>query len=413
MQKANVKILVASINFSPDHAGIGVYSTDFPVYLAEQGVQVSMVTGFPYYPQWRKRTADEGRLFARETYRGVDVYRGYLYVPAKVSTVRRFWHELTFCLFAGMNFIRAGRPDAIVLFTPPFFLGMVGVLMKWLWRRPLVINIQDLPLDAALALGMVKRSPLSSLLYWFEGWIYRQADLVATISPTMRDNVRGRGVPVDRLILVPNWIDVRAAAERLPRGKFLGGYPQAAGKFTVAYAGNLGIKQGVDLLLRLAKRLEADANMLFLVIGDGADKPRLLALAEELGCRNVTFLPFMNPQDYRSMLVDVDMIFVAQRSGAGNNFFPSKLLGLMASSKPLLVAADEDSELARVIRETGCGLVSAYGDVEAMASNLQEVMKSREGMLTMGRRGLEKVFEFDRAKVLGEWTHRISELLKD
>jgi colanic acid biosynthesis glycosyl transferase WcaI len=405
------KIIVASINFAPDHAGIGVYSTDFPVYLTEQGDDVFMVTGFPYYPQWRKRNEDRGRMLSRESYGGVEVYRGYLYLPSRVSTARRLWHELTFCFFAGLNMMRAGRPAVIIVFTPPFFLGMIGVLAKWFWRRPLVINIQDLPLDAALALGMVKRGLLTSLMMKFEGWIYRQADLVVTISPTMLNNVRAKGVIPEKLLLVPNWIDAAPPSHRPEAGRFISRQPQAKGKFTVAYAGNLGIKQGVDLLLKLAKKTETDPGVHYFVIGDGADKLRLLAIVAELGCSNLTFLPFMNSADYGDMLTDIDMVFVAQRSGAGNNFFPSKLLGLMARSKPLLVAADEDSELARVIREAGCGAVSAYGDVDAMSANLTAIKGSREEMLEMGRRGLEKVQEFDRAKVLGKWRQRIGELL--
>ena len=406
-----MKVLVSSINFAPDHAGIGVYSTDFPLYLAEQGDEVAMVTGFPYYPQWQKRTEDKGRCFARESYHGVSVYRGYLHVPKRVSTIGRLWHELTFCLFAGINFIRAGRPDVIVLFTPPFFLGVVGVLMKWIWRRPLVINIQDLPLDAAMALGMVKRGLLSRGLHAFEAWLYRRADMVATISPIMIENVRAKGVSESHLALVPNWIDVQKVAATSSCGGFLAGHPQAQGKFVVAYAGNLGIKQGVDLLLRLAKSMEETKQVHFFVIGDGADKPRLLALQAELGCRNVSFLPFMAPEEYRAMLAEIDLVFVAQRSGAGNNFFPSKLLGLMAQSKPLLIAADEESELARVIRDTGCGVVSRYGDVEGMAANLRTIIADREKLKEMGGLGHRRVWEYDRARVLSEWRSRIASLV--
>ncbi len=371
-----------------------------------------MVTGFPYYPRWRKQSKDEGRLFARGSHCGIDVYRGYLYVPNRISTARRLWHELTFCLFAGLNFIRAGRPDVIVIFTPPFFLGMVGVLMKWIWRRPLVINIQDLPIDAALALGMVKRKWVGRILLGTENWIYRQADQVATISRVMCDNVRAKGVSPERVVFVPNWIDVDKACLPAERGHFLALHPQATGKFIVAYAGNLGVKQGVDLLLRVAKRMEVDQTIHFFVIGDGADKPRLLAIHAELHCSNVTFLPFLSHAEYSEMLSDVDMVFVAQRSGAGDNFLPSKLLGLMARSKPLLVAADPDSELAQLILGAGCGVVSPYGDVDAMAENLQEVRKSKDKMLLMGRQGLERVREFDRDIVLYEWRRKISELVK-
>lgn len=411
MSGTSRRFLVSSINFAPDHAGIGVYSTDWPVFLAEQGHDVTMVTGFPYYPQWTKRPEDARRLFARETYRGVRTLRGYLYVPRSVSALRRLWHELTFCLFAGLNVLRAGRPDAIVVFTPPFFLGMVGVLAKWLWRRPLVINIQDLPLDAAFALDMVKRGVLTRALYALEGWMYRRADLVATISPTMLAAVEARGVRPDRLALVPNWIDVAAAAPRPGVGGFLTALPEASGRFTIAYAGNLGIKQGIDRLLHLAKALDTDADLHIFVIGDGADRERLHAINRELGCTNVTFLPFLDAADYQSMLADADVMFLAQRSGAGDNFFPSKLLGITAAGKPLLVAADEDSELARIVRETGCGLVSGYDDLEGLITHVRAMQASPALLAELGSRGAEQVRQFDRAAVLGQWLERINTLI--
>lgn len=405
------KILISSINFAPDHAGIGVYSTDFPLYLAERGDRVTMVTGFPYYPQWKKRRQDRRRLFQRERYKGISVRRGYLYVPKKTSALQRLWHELTFCCFAALNMLRAKEHDVIVVFSPPFFLGFVGLFFKWLWRCPLVINVQDLPLDAALALGMVRTGLFTRLLVGLEKWIYQQADLMVTISPTMMDALRAKGVPESRLALVPNWIDVGMHAHGIPPGAFIQGHPEAKGKFTVAYAGNLGAKQGIDLLLHLAERMKDDPRFYFFIIGDGGDRARLQEIATKLALPNLTFLPFMGPLEYRAMLADVDMMFVAQRSGAGNNFFPSKLLGLMAQAKPLLVAADPDSELARVIREAGCGAVTSYEDLDGMVANVRRLADSRAELAAMGAHGQKHVWQFDRGQVLGDWRRRIARLL--
>lgn len=402
-----MKALVSSINYAPDHAGIAIYSTDFSVYLAEQGDQVCVVTGFPYYPQWKKRQEDMGRCFQRETYRGTEVFRGYLYVPSQVNTLKRLWHELTFCLFAFINFLRAGRPDVIILFTPPFFLGVVGVLAKWFWRCPLVINIQDLPLDAALALGMLKSGIPARIMRDLESWIYRRANLVATISPAMLENVRARGVPDSCLLLVPNWIDVESMGRVGAKGQFLSQHPQAQDKFMIAYAGNLGTKQGVDILLFLACELKTNESVHIFVIGDGVDKSRLLSLAQEMEIKNVTFLPFMPSDEYQLMLADVDIIFVAQRNNAGNNFFPSKLLGLMAQGKPLLVSADMNSELACVITEAGCGLVSPYEDISKLIINLNYLLKSRNILSEMGNKGRQAVTTFSRKKVLRAWRDRI------
>ena len=406
-----MKVLVSSILFFPDHAGIGVYSTDFPVYMADRGHDVTMVTGFSYYPHWFKSPKDRGKLFSTDIYRGVRTLRGYLYVPRKVSTLTRLLHETTFCLFAAFNFLRAGRPDVIVIFTPPFFLGLVALLASRIWRRPLVINIQDLPLDAAVALNMLKASRISRFMLALEAWIYRQADQVTTISASMMINVLSKGVAPSKTKLVPNWVDVKRFGGAVPCGKFLSQYPVARQKLTVAYAGNLGVKQGVDLLIQLAHAVEHDQRFYFFVIGDGADKPRLKAMADELRLENLAFLPFLGPDQYMEMLADIDVIFVSQRSGAGNNFFPSKLLGLMARQKPLLVASDPESELAKTIEAGRFGLVSPYGNLLRLQQNLEIYAKDAAFRARTGARGIEAVQAFDRTAILTDWEVSIKSLV--
>ena len=404
-----MKVLIASINFAPDHSGIGVYSTDFPIYLAERGKSVTMVTGFSYYPAWRKLPEDRGRLFATETYRGVRVLRGYLYVPRKVSTLARLVHEATFCLFAFLNCLRAGRQDVVVVFTPPFVLGLVGRVVAWLWRCPLVINAQDLPLDAAAALGMVKPGLFSRVLGWLERMIYRSADDVVTISSGMRDILLAKGVATDKCGIVPNWIKIGPRPEE--SGGFFGDFPVSSGRFRVGYAGNLGIKQGVESLLKLAKALEGDDRFWFFVFGDGADKDRLLGVAEKLKLTNLTFGPLLDPSAYGRMLAEVDVVFVGQRSGAGNNFFPSKLLGLMAQAKPLLVSADPDSELSQSVRKWQCGSVAAFEDTDSLARNLSELAADECTLRLLGSNGAEAVKAFERGKVLADWRERIGRIV--
>ncbi len=408
-----MRVLVSSINFAPDHAGIGVYSTDFPLYLTELGHEVSMVTGFSYYPRWEKRKEDKGKFIESETYQGVSVLRGYLYVPKRASTIKRLFHELTFCFFAGINLLRVRRPSAIVIFTPPFFLGFSALMASWFHRCPLVVNIQDLPLDAALALGMIRPSPASRILLGLESWLYRKADLVVTISDSMMEKVLAKGVTPERTQLVPNWIDVERYSKTCQPGLFRARYPQSLGKTCVAYAGNLGVKQGVDLLLKLAQEQAKDPVYHFFIIGDGADKVRLQQMAAEMKLPNVTFLPFFSPHDYLAMLADVEIIFVAQRSGAGNNFFPSKLLGLMAQKKALLVAADEDSELAKKIHEFRFGLISKYGDVAGLVENLRRLGGDAGLRQDLGENGLKAVQTYDRNKVLASWLRRIEKMVAE
>ncbi len=405
-----MKILVASINFAPDHSGIGVYSTDFPKFLAESSDEVTMVTGFSYYPAWKKRPEDRGRFFAEERWNGIRIFRGWLFVPSRVSTLARFWHEASFCFFAALNFLRAGRHEAVVVFSPPFLLGLVGKIFAAVWRCPLVLNVQDLPLNAATSLGMLRRGWFSRLAAALEQRVYRSADLVASLSEGMLESLAAKGVLQEKLALVPNWI---AVSKDCPEpGHFQAAHPVADGKFLIAYAGNLGAKQGVDCLLHLAKAVEQDGRFHFFLIGDGADKPRLLRIAEELHLRNTTFLPLLDPAQYRAMLADVDVVFVAQKRVAGNNFFPSKLLGVMNQSKALLVAAHPESELAVSVRKWECGRVADPDDVAALALHLGELAYEAETRQMLGENGRREVEAFDRGKVLSDWRERIQRLVK-
>lgn len=414
-----MKILVSSINFHPDHSGIALYSTDLPVYFAERDHEVTMVTGFSYYPSWKKQPEDKAKPFQTEEYRGVRVLRGYLYVPEQATTFKRILHELSFTVFAFLNFLRAGRHDCIVVITPPLLLGLVGVAFKYFWRAQLVVHIQDLQPDAALSLGMVKRSPLIRLLIRLESFIYRHASWVATITDSMRNNLLRKGVPAEKLGVYYNWIDVSAIFNlnaTVPQGRFISQHPQARNKFTVAYAGNIGVKQGVETLVELADASREFKNIHYFIIGEGAKNEQLKRYAQGKSLGNITFLPFLSQDRYYEMLKDVDVLFVSQKAGAGDVFFPSKLLGIMAMGKPLLISADPNSELSTVISGAGCGLVSAPNDRGSLLQNLLSLYRDPTLRRSLEAKGFEHVKTYEREHVLSRFLDRIlrwSKLARD
>lgn len=404
-----MKILVSSLYFQPDHSGIALYSTDLATYFTEQGHEVTVVTGFSFYPRWQKRPEDEGRLLAREQYQGMTLLRGYMFVPApgSASAFKRILHDLSFILFAMINFMRAGRQDCIVVLTPPSLLGVIGVFFKWLWGAQLVTHIQDMQADAAQALGMVKGGGLVRGLAWLENWSYRHSTWVATITQGMWERLYAKGLKPDKLDIFYNWIDVQMAVEAGEAGWFRQAHPAIADKFLVAYAGNIGVKQGLDVMVSAAEVLHDDPRIHFVLIGEGADRPRIAQLIEEKQLENLTLMSFLDGDGYYSMLEDVNALLVAQRTNTGNVFFPSKLLGIMAKGRPLLVAADLDSELAQVIAEVGCGLVSPAEDAAGLASNIYRLLGSPALRRELGCRGRREVQAYDRSSVLAGFLARI------
>jgi colanic acid biosynthesis glycosyl transferase WcaI len=403
-----VKLLVGSLYFEPDHSGIAVYANDLAVYLAEQGHDVTVVTGFPFYPQWKKRAEDRGRLMATDWWKGIRILRSYVYVPPVVNTVTRVLHELSFALSVFFGLLRAGRQDAIIVLSPPLLLAAAAVPFKYLWNARLVSHIQDLQPDAALSLNMIRSGVIGRALLALEAFVYRHSDLVVTISAGMHQRILAKKVPAERLAMFPNWIDVDAHAAPRARGAFRGRYPQLAGRFLVAYAGNVGVKQGLDVLVRAAAEARPREDVHFLIIGDGADMPRIREMADALALTNLTLLPFMDTSEYFDMLADVDVSFIAQRPGVGEVFFPSKLLGIMAAGRASIVAADANSELAHVVAAGDAGVVVGPDDAGAVARAAVRLAADPERLREMEAGARRTVGRYDRNTVLAGLLAEIS-----
>ncbi len=405
-----MKLLVSSMTFAPDHSGISLYSTDFATYAAEQGHQVTVVTAFSWYPKWVKRPEDKRKLFRTDFYKGIKVLRGYLYVPKKVTTVTRMLQEISFILFVFLNFLRAGKHDAIVLFTTPINLGLVGVLFRKLWGAKLIINIQDLQLDAAKSLGMVGKLPIVEVMNSIEKYSYKKADLVTSISTAMTDLVKKKGIKEEKIYLWPNWINVSEANCQGTKGEFRKKFPKYADKTIVGYAGNIGIKQGLSVLIDLCKEFEHRDDLVFLIIGQGGDIVNLKAYAQQKQTSNLDFIDFLSQEDYFNFLSDADIVFLSQKKDSGDVYFPSKLLGIMAKEKLIFISADTESEIYKVVTDNKVGASSDFGDIDQMQNMLNKYLHDREHFNSYKSNAYKFVHQYDRAVVLKDLFSQVDKI---
>lgn len=400
------RVLIYSQTFSPDHSGISIYASDFAFYCAENGHDVDVITGFPFYPQWQKRKEDKGKLFATETIRQVTVHRGYLYVPHNPSSLQRILHELSLVFFALLNSFRVKRPDVIVVFSTPVLLGVLAAFMNLFWRRKLVINVQDFQVEAAYSLGMLKGSLMLKVINRLELWSYHQADYVSSISGSMLDLLRDRKkLPEEKILFWPNWIhnDQKTLDKPTP-GLFRQKFGFSPATRLIGYAGNVGKKQGLDVLLDTATSFAANPDVMFLIIGEGADLERLKEYAAEKAITNVRFMPFLNPQEYLTFLTDVDAVFIAQVKVPFDIYFPSKLLGIMAMGQLLIVNADANSELYKTTKKNALALVSDYGDLTTLRNQVERVLANDPSIDEYKAEAEKFVGQFNRKVVLAEVT---------
>jgi colanic acid biosynthesis glycosyl transferase WcaI len=404
-----MRVIVWGINYAPEFTGIAPHSVALCDFLHTRGDDVSMVTGFAYYPSWEKRPDDRGHLYRTDLINGVPVHRCWQFVPKRVSALKRIFHEASFVFTSTMRALSLPRPDVYVLVSPPLLLGVAGWLVGKIKHAPFVFHVQDMQPDAAVGLGMLKASWFTRALYRLEAFAYRHATRVSGITQGMLKSFRGKGVPESKLVYFPNAIALKDAGQPPARGEFRSRHGFAPEEFLAIYAGNLGVKQGLEVLLETAPLLR-DPRIRILICGDGAQRESLANRVRELKLPNVSMLPLQAGRDYRALLVDADVCFITQQIGAGNSFFPSKLLGLLAESKPVVTVAAPECELALSLAEGKFGVNVAPGNARELADLLDSLASDPERLAEFGAAGRRYVEQFEKGNVMQNFARELEAL---
>jgi colanic acid biosynthesis glycosyl transferase WcaI len=404
-----MRVVVWGINYAPEFTGISPHNVALCEFLRARGHDVEMVTTFSYYPNWEKRPEDRGQLYRTDVINGVSVHRCWHFVPRKVSAAKRILHEASFILTSTFRILSLGRPDVYVAVSPPLLLGAASWLVGAIKGAPFVFHVQDMQPDAAVGLGMLRDGWFIRALYALEAFAYEKAARVSGITRGMLVKFRRKGVPEAKLLYFPNAIGLTGADAIPARGTFRNTHGIPAEKFVAIYAGNLGVKQGANVLIEAAQLLQ-DPRIHILICGDGAQRDVLAERVRTLGLPNVSLLPLQQGQDYLSLLEDADLCFVTQQSGSGNSFFPSKLLGLLAQSKPVITVADEESELAAAVSEGGFGLNIAPGQPQVVAEVLDRMASDRARLAEWGAAGRVYVQQFDKTHVFENFLKELEAL---
>ncbi|MDR3763961.1 MAG: WcaI family glycosyltransferase [Acidobacteriota bacterium] len=353
-----MRILFLSINYWPDTTGIAAFNIWRCEYLAARGHQVTICTGPPYYPQWRVPAAYRGRLLQREERNGVRILRSWMYVPQVLSTKKRVLHEATFLAGSLARALATRRPDLIFVVSPPLGLGLSASFLSRLWRVPCVFDVEDLQPDAAVELGMMRPGRMVDLLYRVERIAYRNAALLSTITEGMRQRIVAKGFDPARVTLFPPRADsaLYGLRQRESGADFRRRYG-LQGKFLVTHSGNMGVKQGMEVILDAAALSSARPDILYLLVGDGAMRAKLQEQASARQLRNVRFLPILDDAEFREMLAATDLALITQQKVVSDIVFPSKTVTLLSAGCPIVAAVNLGSEVAHAVVNSAAGRV--------------------------------------------------------
>jgi glycosyltransferase involved in cell wall biosynthesis len=375
-----VDILFLNRSYWPDVEATGQLLTELCSDLA-QTHRVTVIAGRPNFVE----ASGSGRWLAREHHQGVEIIRVGNRRFTKKSFLGRAVGLLSYLLLAAWAAFRRPRPDVIVVETDPPLLGLLGALLKSWHRCRLVFYLQDLFPEVGLALGRLKPGLLTRFLYWATQVGLQRADRIVVLGEDMRRRVHQRGIDPARVVLVPNWIDTTAIRAVEP-GAGLRRVWELNGEFVVMYSGNLGLSQGLDEVLTVARELRGEP-VKFVLVGEGAAKAELQARAEQWGLRNVQFRPYEPKERLSASLGTADLHLIPLRRGLAGCIVPSKLYGILAAGRPYVAAVDDDSEVALVTRAEQTGLVIAPDGSEPLAAAIRWCLHHPQELREMGRRG--------------------------
>ena len=358
------------INYSPEMIGVGRYAGELGAYLAKAGVDVEVVTTPPHYPGWKVQVPFANR-YAQEERGGTRVFRCPIALRAEMGGLARMLAPLSFAFTsAPIALARAliHRPHVIMATEPGLFTGPAALLAARLCGARAVLHVQDLEIEAAFAVGHLKGRRVRAVARAFERALLRCFDEIITISDRMREALLATGASSDRTSLVRNWVDTSAIRPLGRPSVFrceLGIPPE---RRVVLYAGNIGAKQALDRLIAAAERLRARDDIVFVIAGDGPAKAELQARAGH----NVLFLPLQPEARLCELLNLADLHVLPQHINAADLVLPSKLGGMLASGKPILVQAAPGTELWTfldgAVRRVPPGDVSSLADAIAESS---------------------------------------------
>ncbi|WP_295127641.1 WcaI family glycosyltransferase [uncultured Chitinophaga sp.] len=377
------RLLLIGGNFSPEPTGIGKYNGEMMTWLANSGYDCTVITSYPYYPQWKVQDPyKSGKSWYKKEFLNVGgenggklkVYRCPQYVPEQPSGKKRMMLDFSFAVsafFKLMQLLPGKKYDVVISVVPAFHLGLLGVLYKKLRRAKFHYHIQDLQIEAARDLQMIKSQKVIKTLLGVEKYILKQADYVSSISDGMMTRIAEKAEK--EVVYFPNWADIdlfhpiEDKAELKTSAGFL-----ATDKL-VLYSGAIGEKQGLESILYTAAELK---DVKFLICGSGPYKERLQQMAEQLGVLNVIFLPLQPFETFNRFLNMADVHLVIQKANASDLVMPSKLTTILAVGGLALITANEGSGLHTLVNKYDMGVLVDAEKQEALTQGVRQALQN-------------------------------------
>ncbi|MGA3246904.1 MAG: glycosyltransferase WbuB [Paraburkholderia sp.] len=407
-----MKILIVGLNYAPELTGVGKYTAEMAEALVAEGHEVRVVCGPPYYPHWRVAEGYSAWRYRSEVRDGVRLKRVPLWVPGRPTGVARLLHLASFAL-ASLPVLAAQvawHADVVMSIAPSLMSAPGAWLVARLSGARSWLHIQDYEVDAAFDLGLIQGSRARSVAHAIERWLLTRFDVVSSLSAKMVERAILKGVDPLKTYCLPNWVDTRVivplAHARYYR-ELLGLERRSLRQTVVLYAGNMGSKQGLEVLAAAAAELAGRPDISFVFCGSGPARAMLEARCAELP--NCSFMALQPAHQLNELLNLADIHVLPQRGGAADLVMPSKLNGMLASGRAVVAMACPGTELYDVVAPRG--VVVPPENVGALVEAIVALAADPARCAALGAAGREYAERtLSSASVLGALNFKLGEL---
>ena len=405
-------ITFITVNYAPEDTAIGLYTSQLAEFLASKGYNITVITAFPYYPKWEilSNYNDKPRFYS-EVINGVKIYRYKLYVPKKQNFVRRVLHIISFTFGGYLNLKKIKKTDLVFCNIPFTTSVMLGLILKWRFKAKLWTSIKDFEFDAVFETGLIKQNlatgVLKKLLNSIEIYLYEKSDIISSISYNMVDRVKNKA-PKTIPEFFPDWVDVNFInPNNFKQHKYI-----SKEKFTILYSGNIGQKQNWDIYVSLCKKLSVYLDIEMILVGDGAFKSELLSILKKENL--IGFVKHYDPipyEDLSDLLCSADLHVLFQKSDVSDSVMPSKILGMMSSSKPSIITGDLSSEVAKHFYLSQNWGFYTNKDEDLILNNILKLKEDKNLQTDLGKKARNYMIEnFSKDVILNSFLNKINNL---
>jgi len=415
-----MKILYVSQYFPPEMGAPAARAAELSQHWAAAGHDVTVLTGFPNHPtgvvppEYRHKFR---RLVAREQTDGVNVVRTWLLPFPNRKAHERMLNYSSFCASASSTGLFLSRPDVVIATSPQLLVGLSG---WWLarWKRvPFVFEVRDLWPESLAAVGMGDgNSLLHRTLASIAGFLYRHADRIVVVTPAFEDYlVEHLRVPREKISVVENGVETQLFAPEslsLQATSALRRELGAEGKFVVSYIGTLGMAHRLETIITAASQLhDTNPEIVFLMLGEGAEKERIAILARQRGLNNVRFVDQRPREEIPAYICASDVCLVLlKKTDLFKTVIPTKMLEFMSCARPVILGVD--GQARAILEEAQAGLVIEPENSDALVNAIRYLATNEEAARTLGKNGREYVArKFSRQQTAEKYIQMLERLL--